>query len=253
MPIDTMLPDSFTRDVIDRATAHAFRSEPTVQVSSRVSDGSAGAVLVDASRGAEVVVLGRQAHGRITATVLGSTSAQVAGHAHAPVVVIDNQWESRAGGPVVVGVDGSPANRAAIDYGFDVAQLKGLPLVAVYAWRLNAPEQATLPWMSRDNVRGLCKEQQRLLYEALAGRAQTHPDVPVRYVVSRQLPVDRLVSEARSSHLLVVGSRGRGGFRGLLLGSVSQGVLHRTRLCPVAIVHDRDRDRPQEPEAPGQP
>ncbi|MGB3827599.1 MAG: universal stress protein, partial [Ornithinimicrobium sp.] len=71
--------------------------------------------------------------------------------------------------------------------------------------------------------------------------AQTFPTVSVRYVVSRQSPVDRLVTEARSASLLVVGSRGRGGFRGLLLGSTSQGVLHRAGSCPVAIIHDGDR------------
>lgn len=240
MALETIMPESLAQTIIERATAYAQNSQPSVHVQSRVSSGSAASVLVDASNDAEVVVVGRQGYGRIAGAVLGSTSAQVAAHAHSPVVVVDTSVAPRAGDRVVVGVDGSPANRAAIQYGFEAAHLRGVALVAVYAWRLNVPEQVTLPWISKDAHRQLVAEQERVLHEALAGWAQTLPDVPVRYVVSRQLPVDRLMAEARSAGLLVVGSRGRGGFTGLLLGSVSQGVLHRPRQCPIAIAHPHD-------------
>ncbi|MGB5935833.1 MAG: universal stress protein [Ornithinimicrobium sp.] len=238
--LETIMPTSVALAIIERATAYAHDSQPSVHIESQVSSGGAAAVLVHASQDAEAVVVGRQGFGRIAGTLLGSTSAQVSAYAHAPVVVVDTNVAPRPRGRVVVGVDGSRASRTAIKYAFEAAHLRGVELVAVYAWRLNAPEQATLPWISKDALRRLVSEQERVLHEAMAGWAQSFPDVPVRYVLSRRLPVDRLVAEARSAGLLVVGSRGRGGFRGLLLGSVSQGVLHRPRQCPIAIVHDYD-------------
>ncbi len=236
--LETIMPASVAQSIVEQAIEYAHDSQPSVQVQSQVHSGGAASVLVTASRDAEAVVVGRQGFGRIAGTMLGSTSAQVAAYAHAPVVVIDTNLAPRPHGQVVVGVDGSPANRAAIQYGFEAAHLRGVPLAAVYAWRLNLPEQATLPWLSKEASRLLAAEQERVLHEAMAGWAATYPDVPVRFVLSRQLPVDRLVAEARSAGLLVVGSRGRGGFRGLLLGSVSQGVLHRPRQCPIAIIHE---------------
>lgn len=240
IPIDTLIPESFAQEVLEQAAAHAARLEPSVPVRTYVSNGSAGAVLVDASMGAECVVVGRQGQGRIAETVMGSTSAQVAAHARCRVAVVDNRVTPRLNGPVVVGVDGSSANQAAISYGFSEAQRRGLPVVAVYSWRLDLPEKATLPWISKESLRQLMQAQQRVVYESLAGRLQEYPDVEVRHVVSRQLPVDRLQAAARSAAMLVVGSRGLGGFRGLLLGSVSRGVLQRPRLCPVVVVPSGD-------------
>lgn len=239
--LDAMLPNSWAQDVLHRATAHVRHKDSTVMVSSSVHNGSASAVLIAGSEDADMVVLGRASQGRVMGAVLGSTSAQVAAHARAPVVVVNDEWAPHARRPVVVGVDGSPANRAAIEFAFESAQLLQAPLVAVYAWRLNAPEQATLPWMSGDSLRSLFHEQQRLMHEALAGWSPHYPDVHVRRVISRQVPIERLVNEARSAQLLVLGSRGHGGFRGLMLGSVSQGILHRPQHCPIAIVHDGDR------------
>lgn len=241
IPLDTLMPEPFAQEVLGKAAAHAARREPAVQVRTYVNNGTAGAVLVAASMEAECVVVGRQGQGRVAETVLGSTSVQVAAHARCPVAVVDNQVTPRLNGPVVIGVDGSSANQAAIGYGFSAAQRRGVPVVAVYAWRLDLPEKATLPWIGKESLRKLVEEQQRVLYESMAGWSQQYPDVRVRHVVSRQLPVDRLVAEARSASMLVVGSRGRGGFRGLLLGSVSQGVLYRPTLCPVVVVPTNDQ------------
>ncbi|MGB5953212.1 MAG: universal stress protein [Ornithinimicrobium sp.] len=237
--LDTLLPRALADKIVQVAEEYAHTFDSSIRVRSHVSSGSAASVLVSASGNAEAVVVGREGHGRIAGAMLGSTSAQVAAHAHAPVVVIDSHVAPRPRGRVVVGVDGSPANRAPIEYAFGAAQLRRVPLVAVYAWRLDVPEKATLPWINKDTLSQLVDQQERVLHEAMAGWAQTVPDVPVHYVVSRQLAVDRLVTEARSAGLLVVGSRGRGGFHGLLLGSVSQGVLHRPRQCPIAIVHQQ--------------
>src|SRR5262245_19025245 len=81
----------------------------------------------------------------------------------------------------------------------------------------------------------LQRENEITLAENLAGRAERYPGVPVWSHVVRGDPAAVLLEAARAAELLVVGSRGRGGFRGLLLGSVSWSVLHRSG-CPVAVV-----------------
>lgn len=237
VPVDTLLPDEAAQEVIDQARQHVAQIDPSVQVEGRVCNGSAGAVLVAASAEAEAVVVGRHGHSRLTEAVLGSTSAQVAAHGQAPVVVVDDRLLPDTAGPVVCGVDGSSANRAAIDYSFRAASEWGVPLVALYAWQLDLPEQVTLPWINKPLMRRLVEEQKRVLHEALAGWSTDFPDVEVRHIVSRQHAVDRLSEEARSASLLVVGGRGHGGFAGLLVGSVSRAILHRRHTCPIVIVH----------------
>lgn len=243
VPVDTMLPESVAEQVIEQAMAHVRHLDPALDVSGLVYKGSAGSVLVAASAEAEVVVVGRHGHGRLAEVFLGSASAQVAAHAQSPVVVVnDDDTAAAAKGPVLVGVDGSPANRAAIEFGFETADRRGVPLVALYAWQLTMSENVTLPWMSKVATQQVKESQERTLHEALAGLSARFPDVEVRYVVSRQHAVDRLSEEARSAGLLVVGGRGQGGFAGLLVGSVSRGILHRPHSCPVVVVHGATPD-----------
>ena len=243
VPIDTRLPDSLTAEIIEQASSHVAGIDASLHVSGRAANGSGGAVLVAASREAELVVVGRHGHSRLVEAFSGSTSAQVAAHAQCPVVVVnDDQMPPRARSPVVVGVDGSSANRAAIEFSFETADRRGVPLVAVYAWELDMPENVVLPWLSKGAMHDLVDSQKRLLYEAMSGWAGRFPQVEVHYVVSRQHAVDRLCQEARTAGLLVVGGRGRGGFSGLLLGSVSRGILHQPHRCPVVIVHGAHPD-----------
>lgn len=101
----------------------------------------------------------------------------------------------------------------------------------------------TYPGFSSDVFPGHTDEVQRLHDEAveglavlLAGHREEYPDVSVETRIAVQAPAPYIVDTAREAQLVVVGSRGRGGFRGLLLGSVSQAVLH-TAPCPIMVVH----------------
>ena len=85
--------------------------------------------------------------------------------------------------------------------------------------------------------------ERRLLAERLAGWQQEFPDVKVTRVVTRDRPVRSLLEAAHTAQLLVVGSRGRGGFSGMLLGSTSHALLHHSP-CPVAVVRDRSKQVP---------
>ena len=132
----------------------------------------------------------------------------------------------------MVGIDGSPVSEAALAFAFDAAATRGVGLVAVHAWSPTAIDDALAPSMDWDAV---TVEEDAVLAERLAGWGQKYPQVAVRRTVVRDGAVQALVDASREAQLVVVGSRGRGNATGLLLGSVSHGVLHAAH-CPVAIV-----------------
>jgi nucleotide-binding universal stress UspA family protein len=208
-----------------------------VHVTTSTVVGAPAGQLVHGSRKAHTVVVGNGHHSALGEAILGSTSSQVAAHAQCTVVVVDHARPPRSPAAVVVGVDGSQANEAAIAYAFDAAALRHAELVAVHAWRLEVPDRVGLSWMSEESLSRIGQQEQALLEEALSGWSRKYPDVVVRRDVSRQHPVDALLAAAKTADLLVVGSRGHGGFAGLILGSVSQGLLHRAHPYPLAVVH----------------
>jgi nucleotide-binding universal stress UspA family protein len=218
--------------ILERSLAIARHIAPDLDIDGRVVDGSPTAVLRDASRSAAVVVVGHRGRGGFAGLLLGSVAAQVAAHAACPVVVA--REPDRAADRVVVGVDGSPLSDAALGFAFEEASLRGLGLTAVHAWSEPAVADATLPLVY--DLGDLRDRAARLLSESLAGWREKYPDVDVLSQIVRGRPARVLVEAAAGAALLVVGSRGRGGFTGLLLGSVSNAVLHHAA-APVAIVH----------------
>jgi len=193
--------------------------------------------LVNRSKDARMVVLGSRGLGEFTAGLLGSVTSAVAHHAHSPVAVI-REWprptDPTAMDNVVVGVDGSAHSAPAITMAFEEASLRGADLIAVHAWSdvtlstLTAHNEG-LPWAS------IKAAEQAALAESLAGYSEQYPDVGVTKVVLQDRPLHHLLSYADSAQLLVVGSRGRGGFTSMLLGSTSTALLHATE-CPLLIV-----------------
>ncbi|MEU0515409.1 universal stress protein [Amycolatopsis sp. NPDC006125] len=189
--------------------------------------------LIEASRTARTVVLGCSGTGGFTGMVVGSTTVEVAAHARCPVVVVRGRDE--ATGPVVAGVDGSATSERALATAFEEASWRGVPLVAVHVWADAdvAGHPGTVPFLV--DWPEIEQDAQRLLAEQLAGWQEKYPDVVVERVVARDRPRHQLLSWSTRAQLVVVGSRGRGGFRGLLLGSTSQALVHHAQ-CPVMIV-----------------
>jgi nucleotide-binding universal stress UspA family protein len=184
--------------------------------------------LIDASAKAVTVVIGARGHSLLSGVVLGSVSQHVTRHSSCPVVVVRAPYHPDAN-RVVVGVDGSTGSRKALEFAFDHASRSGSPVTAVHAWR-NAARG--------DTGEGLVEEiraAERVLAEALAGFADQYPDVKVTTEAIPVVPQRVLADASQSASLVVVGSRGLGAFAGLLLGSVSQSVLHHAQ-CPVAVV-----------------
>ncbi|MDA3625147.1 universal stress protein [Saccharopolyspora sp. WRP15-2] len=205
---------------------------PGLEVTARVAHGDPADVLVQLSDDAQLIAVGSRGRSALAATLLGSVSAKVATHSRCPVVVVRKH---RRNGPVVVGLDNSPHSQAALRYAFDAAARYECELVAVQVWE-HAEPAPIVPPLEHELV-DLRDEALRGLAEQLSGCTEAYPNVPVRKVAQRGHPVAELAAAAEEARLLVVGHRGRGGFAGLLLGSVAMGALHHAQ-CPVAIVRD---------------
>jgi nucleotide-binding universal stress UspA family protein len=215
------------------AVAEANKLEPEVPVTGDLVIGGAAAILVSESRDATLVVVGDRGLGGFTGLLIGAIAVQLAAHGACPVLVV--RGEEHPDGPVVVGVDGSPTSDAATALAFEEADARHAPLVAVQFWTGPVPTGPgdMLPLVyDYDAVEA---DEVRLLAESLAGWRERYPDVPVDRRVVRGHPAPGLIEESAQAQLVVVGARGRGGFAGLLLGSVSQALIHHAQ-CPVTIV-----------------
>lgn len=232
---DEALDDVLLEACRDRAAQLA----PALEVTGETVSGQAGQALVSRSEQASTVVTGARGRSGWRAAVLGSVSLQVAMHAHCPVVVVRSHPQPDDITPrIVVGIDGSAASMPALQFAFEQADSSDAGLTVVHAWWLDYAAGA-VRIVGYPDVRDELVEQQRLLVaESLAGWREKYPDVNVREHLLRAHPVEALVDHSVGAELVVVGSRGRGGFTGLLLGSVSHGVLQRS-LCPVAVVRER--------------
>ncbi|NBE84019.1 universal stress protein [Micromonospora rubida] len=219
---------------VAEAVTEAGRIAPAVEVTGAVVDGSPAPVLLAESRDASLLVLGSRGLGGFAGLLIGSATVQLSARAACPVLVV--RGGSRADGPVVVGVDGSESSADAVEFAFDEAARRGVPLVAVRAWLYPAPlgPGDILPLVY--DLEALAAEEERVLAESVAGFAARYPDVPVRQRLMRGSPAGVLVEESKTAQLVVVGARGRGALAGLLLGSVSHAVLHHAH-APVAILH----------------
>lgn len=203
--------------------------------------GPAPRALVDRSREAGLLVVGSRGRGAFRSAVLGSVALHCVTGAHCPVVVVGPEWHGQAGGPVVVGVDGSDASRAALRAGIDEAARRGTSVEVVAAFFLGSYWYDTYPVVmpAADEVAGDLRERVEVLVGEVAGEAALltgGATPPLRITLTEGRATDVLTEAAQQAALLVVGSRGRGAVRGLLLGSVALGcAIHAP--CPVMVVH----------------
>jgi nucleotide-binding universal stress UspA family protein len=189
--------------------------------------------LIEESANASMLVLGSQGHGHLADALLGSVSQHLARHALCPVVVVRPRADTAAD-RIVVGIDGSSGSVAALEFACQRAETTGEIVVAVHGWRLlnvRVDGHGNLPESFAHKI----DDKELLLAVAVAGVKASHPDVEVQQTAIPIRPGQALVDASASASLVVTGSRGRGAFTGMLLGSVSHEVLHRAS-CPVAVV-----------------
>jgi nucleotide-binding universal stress UspA family protein len=225
--------------ILDEALLRARQSAPGIDVSGAMPVGAPVPVLLSEIEQAPLVVLGSRGLGGFSGLLIGSTGVQVAAHASCPVIVVRPVSaappNSLTADQVVVGVDGSSLSVEALEFGFAEAVRLGVGVVAVHVAASHVPGVGSVDVLTGEHA----LEQARLLAESLAGWQEKYPDMPIRRVLLCGHAGRALIEASQGARLLVVGSRGLGGFRGLLLGSVSHAVLHHAH-CPVAVVRMQD-------------
>ncbi|MDG6110121.1 universal stress protein [Dactylosporangium aurantiacum] len=219
-------------DVVDGAVREARRAVPGVTVDGTATIGRPAPALLQEAAGAAMLVVGSHAHHAVTGALLGSISQQVAMHACCPVAVVRGRADP--GGAVLVGVDGAPTAAHVTRAAFAEARSRGCDLLAVRAVETPmAPCTVGMPPLMYDTAavrRSLTQEATRLV----ASVGEDYPDVRWELHGVDGDATEVLVRRTHGAQLAVVGSRGHGGFAGLLLGSVCLHLLHRSQ-CPVLV------------------
>lgn len=211
--------------LLDEARRAAEARYPSLAVTTELAAGRPAHVLREAGDRAALLVLGGHRFTGVESAFAGGKGHALVGHLPCPLALVpEPSSDTPADAPVVVGVDGSASSLAAIEVAFEEADAAKAELVAVEVRR---PRDATWPEFLEDT---------RLhLSELLSGHRERYPDTEVRHEILTGDPALMLASAARHARCLVVGSRGRGGFRGMLLGSTSRALVHHTD-CPLLVV-----------------
>lgn len=215
------------------ARAHKDVGADSVPVISLARAGDPASELEKAAQGASLLVVGRRSHGAVLSTLLGSVTSHVLHHAPCPVLVAPEtpaEWKR-----VVVGLDGSASSRGALAVAVELAMRHQLPLVAAHAWAYPAMPGFALPTPTPDLRPWLEAELANL---------------PAGLTVERQLlegtTTQALLGLAGPGDVLVLGSRGQGGFHELLLGSVASQCANHARGA-VVVVRDAAAAKPSRP------
>jgi nucleotide-binding universal stress UspA family protein len=240
IPTETF--DETPRAFLDEGVRRASALLGDESVTGTVLQGGASANLVEASRSASLVVTGSRGRGRVEAGLLGSVSYAVTAHAHCPAVVVRGE-NPEVPGPdhqVVVGVDDSASSERALDAAAEVAEAAGAPLLVVSVGTMHSPESwayAETASAGTNHTHAVTAEAEEAVQRAKDRVSRSHPQLAVETNILFGHAGHVMAELGRDAGLLVVGSRGRGGFTGLLLGSVSHAVIHEAD-CPVMVVHD---------------
>ncbi|MFG2026103.1 universal stress protein [Streptomyces sp. NPDC048825] len=232
--------EPMTQGVLARAEERAYGVAPGMTITRSVVAGEALQVLEIESRSASLAVVGSRGLSGFSGLLLGSTAVHLATHGRCPLMVVRGRPDPA--GAVVLAVDGSKAGEAAVEFAFAEAALRKAPLVALHVWNTWSERAYESPGDPLNamvaDVDQLREAEQHLLDETVTAWQKVFPQVAVerRLVRSRIRPA--LIDASRGAQLVVAGARGRGGFTGLLLGSVSQALLHHAH-CPVTVVRGK--------------
>ena len=221
---------------VQDGAAAAREVAPDIEITGSIAEGDAARVMIDFSEDASAVVLGSRGLGGIKGLFLGSVSTSVAAHAKSRVVIVPPEAKINDGGAVVVGVDDSKISDPAVAEAYRQADLRKAELVAVHTWTPLDADALHGFGLSSDEIDEMSNQAVEAVAQRMAGYSTDYPDVEVKRVVIPEEPGKAILDAAGdTAALIVMGSRGRGGFTGLLLGSRSQKVLHNAQV-PVMIV-----------------
>ena len=227
------------KETIDEARGIAQEVVPDLHIEETIAESSPVDLLLRLSDEVPLIVMGSRGLGNLSGIIMGSVSAGVVSHASSPVVVVREDaevTEKNKYGPVVVGVDGSDISAKATAEAFKEADARGAKLRAVHTW-LDSQSSSPLPGVVevQHDWESIEKEQKAQVEKLLEPHRKEFPDVEVEVLIVRNSPVRALEQNSKDAQLVVLGSHGRGGFRGMLLGSTSRALLQSASV-PVEIV-----------------
>jgi nucleotide-binding universal stress UspA family protein len=223
---------SAARDLLEQALERARSRHPRLSILGKLVSDAAASALIEESREAAMIVVGAHGARGFSNLIAGSTTMNLASHAHCTVVTVPtDRADAAQRHGIVVGVDGCAVTQAAIAFALNEASATGQGVTAIHAWA----DPLTMSPMTQDTA-GYSSARAQALAEMLAPWMEKYPDVAVSLNVVREHPVHALAAAGEGAQLLVVGCRGRGAVRAMMLGSVSHGVLH-LATSPVAVVH----------------
>lgn len=201
------------------------------QIRSELSFGGVVPTLVELSKNADLLVVGPRGRNGQHRRLLGESSSGLIRHARCPVAIVHNPPTSPESArlPVLLGTDGSPASELATEIAFCEASWRGVDLVALHV--LGDGDMSSLYSMEWSALQASVRKP---IAERLATWEERYPDVTVNLEVQFERPARQLIDESERSQLVVVGSHGRGGFAGMLLGSVSATVAQEAAV-PVIV------------------
>lgn len=213
-----------------KVAEEAMPADRAVPVGRKLVYAAAVPALLKMSDAAEMIVMGSSGRGLLARGLLGSVSSTVVRHANCPVAVVrDEELPDPHNAPVLLGTDGSPASELATAIAFDEASRRCVDLVAFHAWSDAAVVDVfEIDWPAVED------EAERSLAESLAGWQERYPDVTVHRRIAQDRAARHLIDQSQTAQLVVVGSHGRGGLSRMVLGSVSNAVLHSVRI-PVIV------------------
>lgn len=221
---------------LDKAEDTARAAEDSVVIERGVLHGSPTAALLEAAQSAALLVTGGGRKTTLQKILLGTTSLNVAMHAPCPAVLIAHDTPpTPTRNEVVVGVDGSEHSSVALDLAFAEAALRGAPVHVATSWGVEVVDGVVVTTPGSSGWEAVEGKYRAKVEAFIATHREQNPDVPVTITVRPGQPANLLTELGDGAALLVIGSRGRGGFRGALLGSVGHRVLQ-TATCPVAVV-----------------
>lgn len=230
-------------DYVDQVVREVGEGAPAVR--REVVCDHPGSALIDASAHAALLVVGARGLGGLAGALLGSVSSACIHHASCPIAVIRTEPEPdpdhEGGARVVVGVDDSDVARRALSWAVGEARARRAVLDVVHVWTMPVTTVHPLVPATFPIDAGAMEDAARAVIERLMGSVDVHGlEQPVEHLVVEGPTARSLLDVAKGADVLVVGSRGRGGFAGLLLGSVSTQVTHHAT-CPVVVVPPPDR------------
>jgi nucleotide-binding universal stress UspA family protein len=220
--------------LLQRCVARAAELAPDVAVTTTTVHADAASALTEAGRAAALVVVGCHGRGWLGRLLVGSVSHKVASHPLAPVVVVREDTVTTTG-PVVVGIDGSPASDAAVRWGAAAAADRGEGLVLVHAWQAAPATGFDAMPITQDVVDAQESAARQVVADAIRVARDSATGVVIEHVLAAGSPSMLLGAESEHASLVVVGAHGHAGISGQVVGSVTRACLDAVR-CPVVVV-----------------